>query len=180
MGILKIFDGATWVTAIAKTWDGAAWSPKMKFYDGVEFIPLYPESGDTVQLLDLQADTTVEEPSNAHAEIQVYSDDYPTRKAEAWYDLDGSNTKHHDVVDPPASLDSYQMKWDWLSGDYPTTSTVAEGVWHAFSGGAQFSLKWSEYGTASQDGYVTVSIRKGTGAVLDTAAWRGDADVTSA
>lgn len=58
MGILKIFNGATWDVAIGKIWDGAAWKEKMNFFDGSVQVPLYPSvellagNGGTVLVTD--------------------------------------------------------------------------------------------------------------------------------
>lgn len=120
---------------------------------------------------------------NATCEIRVYKD-YSGRQGECWFD-DQPITEDRSVwtfknllIDPATSILNYQMKWDALSGDPPTWDlSAAEGVWQALSDG-DFHIAWhdSTSGSGSDQGSVTVSIRKGTGLVLDTAIWTGDAN----
>ena len=41
MAALKIYNGSSWVTAVAKTYNGSAWEDQMKFYDGAAWQELY-------------------------------------------------------------------------------------------------------------------------------------------
>jgi len=51
MGQLKVYNGSSWDTVIAKLWSGSVWYPHMHFYDGADFVTLYPlPGGPTVQL----------------------------------------------------------------------------------------------------------------------------------
>ncbi len=41
MALLKVYNGASWDTAIGKVWNGAAWVEKMNFRDSSAFVQLY-------------------------------------------------------------------------------------------------------------------------------------------
>jgi hypothetical protein len=130
-------------------------------------------SGDTIDLRDMSA--SAEDTGGASAECRVYN--LGTRQAQQWYDDGGTFTREgtHVVVDPDSNINNYQMKWDGLSGDDPDNVSAAEGVWFALTGG-DFSVEWEAAGGGNEStGSVTVSIREGTGSVLDTAVWDGEA-----
>lgn len=99
MATLKVYNGASWITAVSKVWDGAAWSEKMYFYDGTAWVALFPSGvsvvvAPTKTILDAATD-----PADAIAQVKVDSDGslYENIGAgfvsyEAWLDA-GSNTQ---------------------------------------------------------------------------------------
>jgi hypothetical protein len=126
--------------------------------------------GDTINLQN--ASCSQEGSGGADANIQIYN--AGTNEGEVWVE-DGGFIYDHDAIVPGSNANDYQMKWDQLSGDEPTgNNTEVEGVWYALSGG-DFEVEWTASGEEESSGSVTVSIRKGTGSVLDTAVWDGEA-----
>lgn len=125
--------------------------------------------GDIIDLQDMSASD--EGVGGASAELRVYNTG--TREGEQWFD-DGGFTYQNDCITPGVNANDYQMKWDLLLGDPPTNNSAAEGVWFALTSG-DFSVEWEVSGENDESGSVTVSIRKGTGPVLDTAIWDGEA-----
>lgn len=130
-----------------------------------------PGPSDTISLINTSC--ADEQDSGADAYITVYGESHATRDGECWY-FDGGVFKQNDVILPSTSADDYQMKWDALSGDDPTTTSTAEGVWESL-GTDWFNIEWNASGEEELIGSVTVSIRLGTGSVLDTAVWDGTA-----
>lgn len=127
-------------------------------------------SGDTIDLQDMSASD--EGTGGASAECRVYN--AGTREGEQWYD-DGVFTYQNDCIVPGSNANNYQMKWDALSGDNPSNVSTPEGVWETLANG-DFSVEWEAAGGGNEEaGAVTVSIREGTGSVLDTATWDGEA-----
>ena len=126
--------------------------------------------GDVIDLQDMSAlDEGVD---GAWADCKVYN--VGLNEGEQWFE-DGGPQYQNDTITPGANANLYQMKWEPLGGDEPTgNNTVASGVWHPLSSG-DFEVEWTASGANEETGSVTVSIRKGTGSVLDTAAWDGEA-----
>ena len=109
---------------------------------------------------------------------RLYNTAFATRQGEAWGEIDGTYTYGHDVVVPGSNVEDYEMKWETLSGDAPNSNTVAAGVWHPLST-SHFTVGWDAPGEDdARAGSCTVSIRKGTGSVLDTGVWDGDVQST--
>lgn len=133
--------------------------------------------GDTVDLQNATCNETDEFGGTASARIYCYSSAFATREGECWYDLDGVRTYLNDVITPTSNADNYQLKWESLSGDAPNSNVVAENTWHALSSG-NFYIGWSTPSDSFRTGSATVSIREGTGSVLDTAVWDGDVEST--
>ena len=167
MALQKVYNGASWDTVVAKTYDGAVWQEKKKFWDGTAWVELY--GGDVINLINISS--TDEGFDGATAQIRCYN--VGTREGEAWFD-DGGFTYSNDVIVPGSNANLYQMKWVLLSGDTPDSSSSASGVWQALTAG-DFWVEWTADGENESAGTVTVSIRKGTGSVLDTASWFGEA-----
>lgn len=127
-------------------------------------------SSDTV---DLQAaDCFDDATGGASATISCYWSGHGTRAGEVWNEQDQTDVYSHDPVDPKSNIGDYQMKWDALAGDAPNTGD-AENTWIDLSS-SSFDIGWSVGASDERAGTVTVSIRKGTGSVLDTAIWEGD------
>ena len=126
--------------------------------------------GDVIDLQLMSA--SAEGVGGASAECRVYN--VGTRDGEQWYDEGFTFTYQNDCITPGSNANLYQMKWDALAGDFPDNVSAAEGVWFALTSG-DFSVEWEIAGEGDSIGSVTVSIRKGTGSVLDTAIWDGEA-----
>lgn len=57
MALLKVYNGASWDTAVGKVYDGAAWEDKMNFYNGSAQVELYP-TGITMTIYHFSPLTT--------------------------------------------------------------------------------------------------------------------------
>lgn len=126
--------------------------------------------GDTI---DLQAMAAAHEAVDGAAAMCRAYGTLGTTDGEQWYE-DGGWTYQNDFIDPVSNVGNYQMKWDALSGDAPTNVSTPEGVWESL-GSDHFDVEWTASGANESVGSVTVSIREGTGSVLDTAIWTGEA-----
>jgi len=124
--------------------------------------------------LDLQAMSASQEGTGgATASLRLYN--AGTREGEQWFDDGFTFTYQNDAITPGSIANDYQMKWDAFSGDPPDIVTTLEGVWESLSV-EDFEIAWDAPGGDNfSGGTVTVSIRKGTGPVLQTALWDGDA-----
>ena len=123
--------------------------------------------------IDLQTMSASQEATGgASAECRVYN--VGTREGEQWYDEGFTFTYQNDCITPGSNANLYEMKWDALAGDPPDIVSAAEGVWFALTGG-DFAITWDIDGEGESIGSATVSIRKGSGPILDTAIWDGDA-----
>jgi len=123
--------------------------------------------------IDLQVMSASQEGvGGASAECKCYN--VGTREGEQWYDEGFTLTYQNDCITPGSNANLYQMKWDALTGDLPDNVSAAAGVWFALTSG-DFSIEWEVIGEGESAGSATVSIRKGTGPILDTAIWDGDA-----
>jgi len=130
-----------------------------------------PAGGDTIDLQNMSAYTEGE--FDADALCRLFGQSH-ANQGEQWYDNDGSLTKQNDVILPDTSTDNYQVKWDALTGDVPSTVSTPEGVWESLDLD-HFDVEWNSTGNEDISGSVTVSIRLGTGSTLDTAIWDGQA-----
>jgi hypothetical protein len=105
----------------------------------------------------------------ATAELQLFG--FGAKEGEQWHTDGGSSEIFHNIaIFPQSYADDYQMKWDTLSGDAPDTWSTPEGDWESL-GVDSFELSLTVTGDNEEGGSVTVSIRRGTGSVLDTAVW---------
>jgi len=127
--------------------------------------------GDVVNLLDTQCSD--EGVGGASCTIQCYDSLHGTRFGQVWVDDGGWIYDGWGPVTPFANIGDYQMKWDALSGDAPNMG-AAENTWINL-GVEDFDIGWDIGGEGDRTGAATVSIRKGTGSVLDTAVWDGEA-----
>jgi len=127
-------------------------------------------AGDVIDLQDMIG--SAEGDGSASCTLQCYGQSH-SREGEQWYD-DGPWTYQNDVITPKSNTDNYQMKWDALSGDAPDDFSTPEGVWESLDLD-HFYVAWEAEDANESVGSVTVSIREGTGSVLDTATWDGEA-----
>ncbi len=70
MALLKVYNGASWDTIVAKVWNGAAWVEKLEFYDGSGFVRLY---GPQVSANAL-GDSNIRVGNDCYAGVQFASD----------------------------------------------------------------------------------------------------------
>lgn len=156
---------------------GGVWKEVDEVYSNVSAVWETVYILDVVNLQGLFGEEQNEDGGGATATVRMYDgepgDTY--RAGEGWETIEGANTYSHDIVFPGTSADFYQLKWEPLSGDLPDSYTVNSGIWHPLSSG-NFVLEWDTPGEGTSVGDVTVSIRKGTGSVLDTATWGGQAE----
>jgi hypothetical protein len=125
-------------------------------------------AGDTIDLQDMFAED--EGDTSAEAICRLYGQSH-SREGEQWFSDGSTLTYQNDVITPKSNTDNYQVKWDLLSGEL-SSSTTPEGVWESLDLDT-FECGWISDGDEETDGSVTVSIRLGTGSVLDTAVWSG-------
>ena len=139
-------------------------------------VPILAAVGDVVDLQNTGASVETTDEEDARARISV--DRSGGRMGECWYDDNLDEFKQNDVVLPNASITKYQMKWEPDNGDEPNNFSVAKSTWSALSG-SSFWVEWEETSSAPSErsGVITVSIRRGTGSVLDTALRDGTAVV---
>ena len=129
--------------------------------------------GVTSDIIDLQNMSCADEGAGgATCSCWCYGQSH-ANEGEQWYD-DGGTNYQNDTITPSTNTDNYQMKWDALSGDAPQNWSTAEGVWESLDLDT-FYVEWDVGGEGDSTGAVTVSIREGTGSVLDTAVWDGEA-----
>ena len=108
-------------------------------------------------------------PSSVRAGIIAYN--VGLKDGQVWKEVNSTYQLHETFSTPTSDADGYQMKWESNISPDPTSSTVAAGVWHPLSSG-DFAVEWIQYGTGDTTiGSITVSIRRGTGDVIDTALW---------
>ena len=137
----------------------------------MHFQSVVGSSGDTIDLQDMSCSD--EGTGGASCACQLYGQSH-SNEGEQWYDDGATFTYQNDAITPKTNTDNYQMKWDALSGDAPTSSSTAEGVWESLDLDT-FFVEWDVGGEGESTGAVTVSIREGTGSTLDTATWDGEA-----
>jgi len=130
--------------------------------------------GDTVDIQPMSANE--DSTGSASALCLLYGDGaVSSRDGQAWADENGVRTFNHQVISPGESTAEYQVKWDDPTTGTTPTATSSKGVWYALSAG-DWSLLWDVgVGPGDDVGSVTVSIRKGTGPVIDSAIWDGEA-----
>lgn len=128
-----------------------------------------PGGGDTVNLQAASCED--DQVGSASAEIRLYHEAHGSRAGEVWEEVDQTFVYGHDPVDPVTNIGDYQIKWDQLSGDTPDNTFAAEGVWKTDLATVSASLGASVGSEEENTGSATVSIRKGTGSILDTAVW---------
>jgi hypothetical protein len=132
-------------------------------------------AGDTITLNNAHCEDADDTGSGASARIRLHNTAFATRQGECWVEINGTYTFDHDVIVPGSNVEDYEMKWETLSGDAPNDNVVAAGVWHPLST-SHFFVGWDVGGEGARAGSCTVSIRKGTGSVLDTGVWDGDVE----
>lgn len=142
---------------------------------------LPPADSDTINLIDISCDDNATGGGTATARIRYYADNDATRPGEVWATQSGILTDAYTLettdgpIDPIGNTDAYQMKWESNAGFDPNLSgQSAKSTWIALDVN-DFEIGWTQSGAGDRSGSVTVSLRKGTGAVLATATWDGDA-----
>lgn len=134
-------------------------------------------AGGGSDVVDIIATSANENTSGALASARITAYHTGTRQGEVWADFDGVPIKINDFVLPNASATNYQMRWQTLSGDAPNLNSVAANTWQSLAA-ADFYVEWRVTTNGTRSGSVTVSIREGTGSVLDSAIWDGDASLS--
>lgn len=127
---------------------------------------------DVIDLRNM--DAFFEDDFDVFARCQLYGESH-AREGEQWHN-DGSFNLvfQNDTITPASSTDDYQMKWVALLGDTPASKSVAANTWESLDLDS-FYVEWQADFDEESGGSVTVSIRKGTGSVIDTAIWSGEA-----
>lgn len=127
-----------------------------------------------------EASCSQESTGGASAEITAYRSNHSTRAGEVWGEDGFSKVLQFVMADPDGTkIAGWEMKWEPLSGDEPTTG-VASGVWVDLTS-TSFEFGWSLPGGSSNDesGAVTVYLRDGPGDPSpQTATWDGEVIVT--
>lgn len=59
MGLLKVYTGAAFVTAVGKVFDGSVWKNQQKFWNGTAWIDLFASGGTVPLVSDIEIKTTV-------------------------------------------------------------------------------------------------------------------------
>lgn len=127
---------------------------------------------DVITLTNM--DAFFEDDFDVAARCQLYGESH-AREGEQWHNDGGFNLVfQNDTITPASSTDDYQMKWVALGGDIPSFKSVAENTWESLDLDT-FYVEWQADFDETSQGSVTVSIRKGTGSVIDTAIWSGEA-----
>ena len=174
MAAPKVYNGSSWVLSAFKQWR-SVWEARPYFYDGTEWVSLFDKVPEVVTLSG-QTNTANAFGSTARSEIEF-------RTNGNVYEEDNNGTSNQvdsttDWLRPTGNETDYQIRFTHVGAtNSQFGATAAEGVWWPFSSGSFFIwISTTGTGFQSESETVTIEIRKGTGAVLDSGTYTVNAN----
>ena len=118
------------------------------------------------------------DPADAYARLKIDNDGRTYESEDtgspSWSQIDSATDWIRPTSEAPAD---YEVRYTSLTGDALTSGTAAEDAWHALSGGDFILVQSTTIIPGDRSSTFAIEIRKGSGAVLDSASYTLTADV---